>query len=127
MFRVGSALFGIDVSRVKGIVRFHEVAETEWAQSQERGLAVVHGTTVPVLSLWRQLGAEVPAEMGDARVIIADTVRGRIGLIVDSVTEVMALTENKGVPDGSATGATACPGRGGHVVTLLDLDGAWAA
>ncbi len=128
-FYVGSEQYGIDILAVQEIRHYEQ--PTRIANSSLRLLGVMNlrGVIMPVIDL--RLTLDMPAEMGSATVTIVVNVAGRtVGLVVDAVSEVLALDRSQIHPRPCTGGQSASdfivglaqPGdAGGALLQLMDL------
>jgi len=91
VFQLGDEEFGIDIQRVKEIVRLLPVTAVPQAPFYIEGLANLRGGILPIADL-RARFALPPVERTEAtRVVVADVGGTLTGFIVDKVSEVMAV------------------------------------
>lgn len=127
-FKVGGEEFGLDVFSVHEILRWQGVTPVPRAPAFVEGVLDVRGAVVPVIDLRRRF--EVP-EFGhddETRIVLVEFGGERLGLVVDSVTEVLRAPETAiSAPPAYIKGLAAEFVRGivrleGRLVILLDLD-----
>jgi purine-binding chemotaxis protein CheW len=127
-FSVGGEEFGLDVFSVHEILRHQEVTPVPRAPAFVEGVLDVRGTVVPVVDLRRRF--EV-AEIGyddETRIVLVEFAGERLGLVVDSVTEVLRAPETSiSAPPAYIKGLSAEFIRGivrhnGRLIILMDLD-----
>jgi purine-binding chemotaxis protein CheW len=92
-FRVGTAELAVEVFAVQEILRRQPVVEVPQAPAFVDGVLELRGALIPVVDLRRRLGVKSPREDAATRVIIARAGEEVIGLVVDSVTEVLRVPE----------------------------------
>lgn len=127
-FRLGGEEFGLDVFTVHEILRYQEPTPVPRAPAFVEGVMDVRGTLVPVVDLRRRFElAEV--EIGDdTRIVVVEFGQERLGLVVDSVTEVMRVPETAiQPPPRYIRGLAAEYVRGiarleGRLVVMVDMD-----
>lgn len=92
-FKVGGEEFGLDVFQVHEILRFQAPTPMPRAPAFVEGVLDVRGTLVPIVDLRRRF--ETPAGRADeeTRIVVVDHGGERLGLVVDSVTEVLRAPE----------------------------------
>ena len=91
-FRLGGEEYGIDILRVQEIRSYESPTRIANAPAFIKGVVNLRGVIVPVIDLRLKLGCET-AEYNDFTVVIVLNVRGRvIGAVVDSVSDVIALS-----------------------------------
>ncbi|WP_288483220.1 chemotaxis protein CheW [uncultured Acidovorax sp.] len=90
-FRLGGEEYGIDILRVQEIRSYEAPTRIANAPHFINGVINLRGVIVPIVDLRLKLGCE-SAEYTDFTVVIVLNVRGRvIGVVVDSVSDVLAL------------------------------------
>lgn len=90
-FRLGGEEYGIDILRVQEIRSYEAPTRIANAPHFIKGVVNLRGVIVPIVDLRLKLGCE-SAEYTDFTVVIVLNVRRRvIGVVVDSVSDVLAL------------------------------------
>ncbi|MBQ0028051.1 MAG: chemotaxis protein CheW [Lachnospiraceae bacterium] len=93
---MGPEMYGIDISYVDNIVRPQQVTRVPNVAPYIKGVINIRGEIVPIMSLRLKMGLEEIEETKSTRFIIIKMEKyGKIGLIVDAVKEVVALTEDQ--------------------------------
>lgn len=96
-FRLGSEEYGIDILKVQEIRSYEPPTKIANAPSYLKGVVNLRGVIVPIVDLrikFNCLNANGEAEINTFTVVIVLNVRGRVvGAVVDSVSDVMQLTE----------------------------------
>ena len=96
-FRLGSEEYGIDILKVQEIRSYEPPTKIANAPSYLKGVMNLRGVIVPIVDLrikFNCLNANGEAEINSFTVVIVLNVRGRVvGAVVDSVSDVMQLTE----------------------------------
>jgi len=91
-FRLGEEEYGIDILRVQEIRSYEAPTRIANAQHFIKGVVNLRGVIVPIVDLRLKLGCD-SAEYTAFTVVIVLNVRGRvIGAVVDSVSDVLALS-----------------------------------
>ncbi len=94
--RIGGERYGMDISLVDNIVRMQKITRVPKAPYHYRGVINLRGEVVPVMSIRRKMGLEDDEFTHATRIIIAKMEeQGLVGMIVDSVNEVIALGESE--------------------------------
>jgi len=134
MLVLGEERFGLPVDKVISIVRYEEPTPVPRAPVAVMGVVNLRGRIVPVFDLRRHLSGLPFQPNPAARIIVADTSRGQLGIAVDAATDVVEVAEEdiRPVPDGVLSGEAARSFSGvididGSIVILLDLDQALPA
>jgi purine-binding chemotaxis protein CheW len=90
---VGHEEFAVDILTVQEINRMVEITRVPKAPAFVEGVINLRGRIIPVLNLRRRFGMPDGVRTARSRIVVVN-VRGRIvGLIVDSVTEVLRLSK----------------------------------
>lgn len=96
-FRLGSEEYGIDILKVQEIRSYEPPTKIANAPSYLKGVVNLRGVIVPIVDLrikFNCLNARGEAEINSFTVVIVLNVRGRVvGAVVDSVSDVMQLSE----------------------------------
>lgn len=133
VFRMGEESYGIDIFRVREIIRMREITPIPRTNTYIRGIINCRGKTIPVVDLSARLQLDNPEETDDTRIIVVENEGGNIGIIVDEVTEVITLQADQIedtpalVTDVSTDFVKAVARCDDHLITLLDLDKTLAA
>lgn len=128
-FRLGGEEYGIDILKVQEIRSYEPPTRIANAPSFIKGVVNLRGVIVPIVDLRLKLGCET-ADYNDFTVTIVLNVRGRIvGAVVDSVSDVVALSRDtiKPAPDmSSAVDTSFITGIGSvadRMLILMDIEG----
>lgn len=89
--RVGTGLYGLDVSRVSEVISAHRLEAASREADGVIGTARLAGAVLPVVDLSARLPAVRPACCDDARILITEVRGSFIGLRVDAVVEVLRV------------------------------------
>ena len=105
-FKVGGQDFAFNIFQVERILRYEAPAPLPKAPDFLEGVLQYQGSAVPLVDLRKRLGAAAPLRE-DTRTVILEFDGGKIGVIVDVVTEVMqvaaeAVTPPPGIVKGLA-------------------------
>lgn len=127
-FKVGGEEFGLDVFAVHEILRHQPVTAVPRAPAFVEGVLDVRGAVVPVVDLRRRFEVPEVAYTDETRIVLVDFSGERLGLVVDSVTEVLRAPETAvSAPPAYIRGLAAEFMRGivrheGRLIILMDLD-----
>jgi len=90
-FRLDAEKYGIDVMRVREVLRNSEIAPVPGAPDYILGIVNLRGNVVTVIDTRKRFGL-IPRESDDAtRIVIIEAGDEAVGMTVDSVAEVVAL------------------------------------
>lgn len=93
VFQLGNEQYGVDISAVDGIIKMQPITIVPHTPSYIQGVTNLRGTVLPVFDLRKRFGLEVQALTKDARIIVIRNHASTVGMIVDSVTEVLRVPE----------------------------------
>lgn len=92
--KIGNEQYGIDIKYVDNIVRMQKITRVPKAPGYYKGVINLRGEIIPVMSLRLKFELEEIAPTKDFRIIIIKTDKSNsVGIIVDSVSEVVSLDE----------------------------------
>ena len=133
--RVGGETYGIDILKVQEIREVDAVTRVPHVAPFVRGVINLRGAIVPIVDLGLMLGFAEPIAVADASAIVLNVDRRLVGLVVASVSDVIALADDEIVPapelagrsvgaaiEGIGTRADAKAGAAADHVLLLDVD-----
>jgi purine-binding chemotaxis protein CheW len=98
VFSLGGEEFGIDIMRVREIKKLPRVTSIPNATAYIEGVINLRGEVLPVLDLRTRFGLPRQEATEQSRVIIVELEAGKVGLVVDGVTEVLR-TETDALQD----------------------------
>ena len=91
---IGIEQYGIGIQHVDNIVRMQKITRVPKTPSYFYGVINLRGEIIPVMSIRRKFGLDEDNFVDKTRIIILKPDRGEpIGIIVDSVKEVVTLEE----------------------------------
>jgi purine-binding chemotaxis protein CheW len=90
-FKVGGQDFAFNIFQVERILRYEAPAPLPKAPAFLEGVLQYQGAAVPLIDLRKRFGAAA-ALREDTRTVILEFDGGRIGIVVDTVTEVMQVS-----------------------------------
>lgn len=95
--KLGTEQYGIDISYVDNIVRMTRITRVPKSQPYFKGIINLRGEVIPVMSMRLKFGLPDDEITNSTRIIIIklEDLDGSIGLIVDEVKEVVALSSNE--------------------------------
>lgn len=95
VFSLSGKAFGIPISQVKEIIKWKEVTGLPNSDSSIEGVTNLRGQVISVISLAQVFGYHhnLP-DSNDRQIIIAELEESTIGLTVDSVNEVVRISQS---------------------------------
>jgi purine-binding chemotaxis protein CheW len=125
--------YGLDIAKVFDIIRNQPITPVPRAPAFVKGVINLRGRIVPVVDLRGRFGMPDAIPSKETRIVVAESSSTRVGLVVDSVSEVLLLAlDSVEATPGVAAGADAEYLRGiaklgERLVLLLELDGLFGA
>jgi purine-binding chemotaxis protein CheW len=89
-FRVAGQDFAFNIFQVERILRYEPPAPLPKSPDFLEGVLQYQGAPVPVIDLRKRLGVAAPVR-DETRIIVLEWESSRVGVVVDTVTEVMQL------------------------------------
>ncbi|CAG9296186.1 chemotaxis protein CheW [Celerinatantimonas diazotrophica] len=127
-FQLENETYGINVMQVQEVLRYNEIAPVPGAPDYVLGIINLRGNVVTVIDTRSRFGLP-PAEVTDnTRIVIIEAEKQVIGILVDSVAEVVYLRSseidtapNVGTEE-SAKFIQGVSNRDGQLLILVDLN-----
>ena len=88
--RLGEENYGIDISRVREIMRRQLITPVPRQPAYVEGVMNVRGTIIPVVNLRRRFDLKGQPS-GEPHTVIVDSVEGLVGILVDAVSKVIRV------------------------------------
>ncbi|WP_290610989.1 chemotaxis protein CheW [Arsukibacterium sp. UBA3155] len=127
-FRLQEETYGINVMQVQEVLRYTEIAPVPGAPGYVMGIINLRGNVVTVIDTRARFGLEAGDVTDNSRIVIIEAERQVIGILVDSVAEVVYLKQsevdtapNVGT-DESARFIQGVSNREGELLILVDLN-----
>lgn len=127
-FKLDSEIYGINVMQVQEVLRYSEIAPVPGAPLYVLGIINLRGNVVTVIDTRTRFGLESTETTDSTRVVIIESEKQVIGILVDSVAEVVYLRESEidVAPnvgnDESAKFIQGVSNREGELLILVDLN-----
>lgn len=127
IFQLGREEFAVDVSQVREIIRMQDITRMPKAPSFVEGIINLRGQIIAVLDLAQRLSLESGERGSETRIIVVEAGDAKVGMIVDSVSEVMRISEEEVEPspalaaDVEAVYLRGVVKRDNRLIILLDL------
>ncbi len=120
--------YAIDIEDIKEIINVQEITEVPGAPEYIKGIISLRGVIITIFDFRKRLGFQEKEYGKDARIIVVSVDNAQIGILVDSVTEVLRISEREVEPPPPVIGgieAEYLKGIGrvkGRIVILLNLN-----
>jgi len=94
-FKLAGETYGVNVMQVQEVLRYTEIAPVPGAPSYVLGIINLRGNVVTVIDTRERFGL-MPGEItGNTRVVIIEADQHVVGILVDSVAEVVYLRQSE--------------------------------
>src|SRR5215469_13935222 len=90
-FQLGSEEYGVDISQVQEIIRMVEITHVPRAPRFMEGVINLRGQLIPIIDLRTRFGMTKIPPTKSTRIIVTEIGNKRVGIVVDSVSEVLNL------------------------------------
>jgi purine-binding chemotaxis protein CheW len=119
--------YGLDIAKVFEIIRHQPITAVPRSPRFVKGVINLRGRIIPVVDLRERFGMQPAEPTKETRIVVAESAATRVGLIVDSVSEVLLVASEAVEPTPEvAAGADAeylrgIANLGDRLVMLLEL------
>ena len=90
-FHLGNEEYGVDISQVQEIIRMVDITHVPRAPHFMEGVINLRGQLIPIIDLRTRFGMGRQDHTKNTRIIVTEIATKRVGIIVDSVSEVLNL------------------------------------
>ncbi len=105
IFKLGDEEYGVNILQVKTIERLMEITRVPKAPDFVEGVINLRGEVVPVIDLRKRFELPERTNTDNTRIIIVSIEDITVGMIVDSATEVLQISEESIDPAPSIIGS----------------------
>lgn len=127
VFSLGREEFAVEVTQVREIMRMEEITRMPKTPAYVEGIINLRGQIIAVIDLAKRLNLESAESSVETRIIVVETGEAKVGMIVDSVSEVLRVSAEAVEPSPTlATEVSAAYLQGvvkqdNRLIILLDL------
>jgi len=93
-FSLGNEEFAVDILKVQEINRMIDITKVPKSPDFVEGVINLRGKVIPIIDLRRRFGLNTQEHDKQTRIIVVDINGKTIGLVVDSVSEVLRLSSD---------------------------------
>lgn len=93
-FNIGTEEFGVDILKVQEINRMVDITKVPQAPHYVEGVINLRGKVIPIVDLRKRFNLELKEYDKNTRIVVVDIGGNIMGMIVDSVSEVLRLPSN---------------------------------
>ncbi len=90
-FSVGDEEYGLELLRVKEVIRVREITWLPKAPSFVKGIINLRGDVIPIIDLRDKFGLEAKEATAMTRVIVVEVEGKLMGMVVDSASQVVRI------------------------------------
>jgi len=127
VFSLGREEFAVEVTQVREIMRMEEITRMPKTPHFVEGIINLRGQIIAVVELAKRLNLEGGSRSGETRIIVVEAEDIKVGMIVDSVSEVLRVDADAVEPsptlamDVSAAYLQGVVKQDNRLIILLDL------
>ena len=90
-FNIGSEEYGVDILKVQEINRMVEITKVPQAPRYVEGVINLRGKVIPIVDLRKRFDLDIKEYDKNTRIVVVDINGIIMGMVVDSVSEVLRL------------------------------------
>jgi purine-binding chemotaxis protein CheW len=127
-FTVGEEEYGLELLRVKEVIRVRQVTWLPRAPSCVKGIINLRGDVIPIVDLRERFGLDAAEQTAMSRVIVVEVGGQAVGMTVDSASQVVRVPADQFDPPPPVMGTksrdfiTAVGKLGDRLVIMIDVD-----
>ncbi len=127
-FSIGPEEFGVNILKVKEIIRSMEITKVPRAPEYVEGVINLRNIVIPIIDLRSRFEQPKKDADNDTRIIVIEMTEIQVGFVVDSVSEVLRLPLNTVEPTPAVVAGmdadyiSGVGKLGDRLLILLDLD-----
>ncbi len=95
IFELGTESYGVEIAAVEAILKLQDITRLPHAPSFVEGITNLRGSVMPVVDLRKRFGLESQDPTRETRIVVANMGETKVGLIVDAVTQVIRVPDDK--------------------------------
>lgn len=121
--RAGRESYAIPILEIHEIIRMQDITQIPNTKSCVLGVINLRGQIIPVVSLRERLGLPEEQPTKSHRIVVVTDKASVMGMIVDSVHQVMSFEELQPPPeDGNVSYLRGIGSKGGKLVSVLEIE-----
>jgi purine-binding chemotaxis protein CheW len=114
VFNLGGEVYGVDISVVREIIHIQPITRVPGTPHSVEGVINLRGSVIPVVDLRKRFQLEMVPRGKDTRIVVVSCRGQDIGVIVDSVAQVLRVPVDSIQPPSTVV-------TGGHLEHLLGI------
>ncbi|NLW06859.1 MAG: chemotaxis protein CheW [Clostridia bacterium] len=91
VFQLAGETYGIDINHVQEIIRMQNITEIPGTSTFIEGVINLRGRIIPVIDLRKRFNLPLADNTQNTRIIVVEMGQMTVGMVVDSVSEVLRL------------------------------------
>ena len=108
-FTIGDEEYGLELLRVKEVIRMRQVTWLPKAPSCVKGIINLRGDVIPIVDLRDRFGLQTIENTATTRVIVVEVEGRLVGVVVDSASQVVRVPADQFEPPPPLAGKTTQP------------------
>ena len=127
-FAVGAEEYGLELSRVKEVIRTRQVTWLPKAPASVKGVINLRGDVIPIVDLRERLGLSAQGQTAASRIIVVEVQGRMVGMVVDVANQVVRVPADQFDPPPPILGdvdraiVSAVGKIGERLVIMIDVD-----
>jgi len=97
-FGLADEEYGIEITKIREIILMGEITQVPQTPHYVKGLINLRSTVIPVIDLRARFGLPEGEITHESRIMVLNVARKTIGIIVDTVSEVLRVTNKQIAP-----------------------------
>ncbi len=94
VFNLSGETYGVDISSVREIIRMQTITEVPKTPDFVEGVINLRGKVIPVIDLHKRFDLPMVEETSHSRIMVVEVDHITVGMIVDSVSEVLRIPKD---------------------------------
>jgi len=127
-FTVGSEEYGLELLRVKEVIRMRQITWLPKAPACVKGIINLRGDVIPIVDLRERFGLQQQQQTANTRVIVVEVNGKPVGMVVDSASQVVRVPADQFDPPPTVMGErsqdfiTAVGKTGDRLIIMIDAE-----
>lgn len=92
IFNLAQECYAVDIAAVESIIKIQAITKLPRAPQFVEGVINLRGKVLPILDLRKRFGLEAETADKDTRIVVVHLQALEVGMIVDSVSEVVSIS-----------------------------------
>jgi purine-binding chemotaxis protein CheW len=93
IFELSDECYGVNIAAVESIIKMPAIRGVPHAPSYVQGIINLRGKVLPVIDLRQRFGLPSRLETRDSRIVVVNLDEAGVGMMVDSVSEVLTIQD----------------------------------